>query len=479
MLEANKEENKGSPMAVDHNKQDIPMGDGNNDEECALGLSVCARLVPELKTAAAAASDDQLEKLTFYKQKARNRVSANITFVTEDTLDTKMVNIFKESAVGKLRRSEGTKLCGIFYDYKIASQSSASPHLRAAGLRSNGDHLKKYIGNALAGYDATCIGPKDLYFLFDGKREGNKLSLHAGFAGPNGQKVAHTSKCIYLTFSEESLNDRLDKVRGLIPIEQVERMYVCGVRAFDELEEVKRKHYPGSNRGNFIGPIKAPDWDDEREMWLLSHTEKKNVLGKNGIHQSGGGAIPGVAAEKYKFKSKSGSNLEPVFFHERLNIFNDEILHSYNMGGVIDLTAAGGSLAAACLMRDPPVPYVGVTLSAAHSAGLHDRLESVVFKAMQDSKCTGLYEPLLAELISTCNKGDEAGDPDVGSTEDGPKKGIRKKPKGAGKPKSDSEDLIAKLKELQAKTGGKNASETKDVIVSEIADEDVGEEASS
>ena len=276
----------------------------------------------------------------------------------------------------------------------------------------------------------------------------------------------------------------------MMPIDQVERMYVVGGTAFDHLNEVKRKYYPGTNRGNFLGPLKAPDWDDERETWQLTPPNKKKVLGKNGIHLAGGPVVAGVAAEKYKYKSKNGNISEPVFFHERPINFNDEIVHSYNLGGVIDLTPGSGSLAYACLKKSPPLSYVGVTLSDEHTKQLTERLESLVFKGMHDSKCTDLFEPMLSDAISECTKSGDAAEPGDDEEPKTDAKGKSKaKSKAKGKAKAaakssgsggDNEDLMSKLQELQAQAKrGKRKRDTDDVDGAEGAggDDDGDEDA--
>ena len=152
-------------------------GDDGEDgaEEDVSGLAVVARLCPEVKAAAAVATDDQLEKLTYYRQKASIRVSANITLICEDTLDSEFVKQLKASPVSKMRADpESRKFVGLFYDYKLAAQSNSSPHLRIAGMRSNGDHLKKWIMNVLAALDPTQIGPNDFFFCSTGRRRGTR-----------------------------------------------------------------------------------------------------------------------------------------------------------------------------------------------------------------------------------------------------------------------------------------------------------------
>eukprot|EP00959_Pyramimonas_sp_CCMP1952_P047713 996097-Pyramimonas_sp.AAC.1 len=91
------------------------------------------------------------------------------------------------------------------------------------------------------------------------------------FSRVNESAANHINPCP----CEDSLTDRLQNARGRMPIDQVERLYVIGSAAFDSLDEVKRKNYLGTNRGNFAGPIKAPDWGDERETRQLPPANKK------------------------------------------------------------------------------------------------------------------------------------------------------------------------------------------------------------
>ena len=181
--------------------------------------------------------------------------------------------------------------------------------------------------------------------------------------------------------------------------------------------------------------------------------------------------MAGLSADKYKYKSAKA--VSAVFFHERSLNFNENLVHSYNLGGILDLTAASGTLAFACLTHSPPLPYIGITLCDHHSQELTDRLESLVFQAMQDPKCKSLYDPMLAQHIIAMSQGVQ-GMPQV----QGQTKEKKVDTKGCKKQaaKADQQDLIEKLKQLQAKSDGKKPQAPVETADEEEYDEDIDED---
>ena len=167
---------------------------------------------------------------------------------------------------------------------------------------------------------------------------------------------------------------------------------------------------------------------------------------------------------KYKFKAGRPPLKEPGWFHDRALLQDKECLHSYNIGGVFDLTAAAGTMAYACLEHTPPVPYTGVTLSDEHSAQLPLRLESRVFRGMQDPECKSLYEPALVELIEKgCLQGDDDATP------------AKKKKKETTGQNMDQDDVLKNLKALQ-KTKKPGEDEEPEAVTDDDDEEEAAEE---
>ena len=65
---------------------------------------------------------------------------------------------------------------------------------------------------------------------------------------------------------------------------------------------------------------------------------------------------------------------QPVFFHQLPQEYYLEVIHPYDVVGVLDLASGGGSVAQACLTRR--IPYVGFCLTEAHVVELEKFLVS-------------------------------------------------------------------------------------------------------
>ncbi len=78
-----------------------------------------------------------------------------------------------------------------------------------------------------------------------------------------------------------------------------------------------------------------------------------------------------------------------------------ELLHSYNIKCVLDMTPADGTFAIEALRHRPGVPYIGMCFSEAHQTQLQERLEAIVFGYM----CTeGTTSMMLSALLSSTRK---------------------------------------------------------------------------
>ena len=108
------------------------------------------------------------------------------------------------------------------------------------------------------------------------------------------------------------------------------------------------------------------------------------------------------------------SGCEPVFYHGHPIKLDEEVVHSYDLEGVIDLSAGNGQLALTCIRQRKP--YFGITLTEAHSAELLNWLTSKVWSSFLDES-SKLYVPALAKIMAAAD-GDE--DP-AGSPEKKPK----------------------------------------------------------
>lgn len=83
---------------------------------------------------------------------------------------------------------------------------------------------------------------------------------------------------------------------------------------------------------------------------------------------------------------RSDTNVEVVFFHSWPELIYAELVHSFCLKGVVDLTAGSGAAALACIKAKKP--YLGCCLSDCHKEHLEQHILKKIFDEMlkEDSK---------------------------------------------------------------------------------------------
>lgn len=310
----------------------------------------------------------------------------------------------------------------VVYDVKQASESKTAPHLRVAPLKDA--RLRKLICATMdarrqsAGADALQLMPGDMYFLFDGKRPKNAYKFKGVFVGDGDGDAALPKKDreLQLIFAEKGLAERkYINRRGAASIKQSERVHMI-TRHRPKLPTRKRRHFPGSNLGDTITEIPVLSHE---EMWRLPLEKKRrlydkyrvDVGGKESSSDSDEAAVvdedeenPAAkarhaethvklslpdyplplallhlilttsfncralplcpACQKRRGLGTGKTDDEPVFFFELPKALVEELLHTSQAKGVIDLTAGAGTWAIACL--EMGLPYLGVVLTEMH-----------------------------------------------------------------------------------------------------------------
>jgi len=125
---------------------------------------------------------------------------------------------------------------------------------------------------------------------------------------------------------------------------------------------------------------------------------------------------------------------QPVFWHSTPPEMAEEFIHGFmgDGGAVIDLTPGDGKWALMALRHRKP--YMGVTFTKHHKEALGNRLDHLIFNAMQDEK-----DPLFTGGLADVLKPDAKG-------KDGKGKDSKSKDSKDGKGKDKSEDGINKKK---------------------------------
>ena len=172
-------------------------------------------------------------------------------------------------------------------------------------------------------------------------------------------------------------------------------------------------------------------------MWHEKAEIKKEIIGKLATTTTckgdGDRDLPvGVP------KPAPGPHGEVVFWHNRAQAFNEELLHSCEVMSVIDLTMGGGTMAAACILNR--VPYVGVGLTPTHCERMKRYLDQRIFREMGEADSEVFEKSMHAALHNQAEEGvesSERGEADLRSLAAGKAKAKAKgkaAAKGGGKP---------------------------------------------
>lgn len=158
----------------------------------------------------------------------------------------------------------------IYYSPGDAGESVGNPRVYEPALRGRGTHAQRFLQVTMERHEAEprALHAADLYFVNDIGKDGNKTQLLGSFCHPpedqeSKGRMVHVSKKVrklLVLFTERSLCERLDKVRGHSAICQTHNIYVVS-RKLPHLNSHDRLYQKGgTNRGNVLGPFDADSW---------------------------------------------------------------------------------------------------------------------------------------------------------------------------------------------------------------------------
>ena len=137
---------------------------------------------------------------------------------------------------------------------------------------------------------------------------------------------------------KESLGERA-LLRGISALDQVEQAHVF-TKSKLLIERRCRKHYPGTNYGNNIGPVAVPSF---AELWRVTAQEKKGIYGTKHKVLTGGAVTnqPGLedVGDKSLLEKPAFEDGEPISWHGSTRLLYEEIYHSLNAKMVCDFCA--------------------------------------------------------------------------------------------------------------------------------------------
>jgi len=402
------------------------------------------------------------------------------------------------------------------YDTKTAGENKYRPHIRMPPLRE--DHLLKLMGGIVSARMEGTLGlrPSDMFAILDGGRDLSDKMVNNCFVDLNGKPLQKSKRTIHISYLEDALQDSRSLHRGFTTLNQIERMHLYTSTTL-ALKERKRIIYPGTNSGNFIGPLAAPE---KTRRLQLDQVQKRELYGPmHRLSDKRGGLDDPDADVECDIADADDSVQQNVFFHTMTVSFWKEVLHSYCVKSVVHFTGVDGALARACIdakaranvacprfpivaacppsivttshssqkLTEKQVPYLGMCFSECHVNMMFDYLGKEVYIDMQREDSPLYQSSMVVQLEAKCQEDnedeDEAPKPKAHAKAKAKVKGQanakgknkartqaagQKKPKKAKTGGEDDEDLAKALADLE----GEDAEGPEE----EEAEEDVEEE---
>jgi len=167
----------------------------------------------------------------------------------------------------------------------------------------------------------------DIFLVTDAYRHGNDGKIMMPFYADSDphKKGAHRIGEVtqfYLQADEASMRARYSKLRPGYRFQTLEYMFAISAKDIN-VPDKPRMHFSGTTRGDAIGPIKYPKFED---MSQIAWEEKKKVYGAN-IRRVGG---PGPDVADEKPEPRKNNALEPMFYHQPPKALLDEFIHSFS-----------------------------------------------------------------------------------------------------------------------------------------------------
>ena len=235
---------------------------------------------------------ETVDKLKHFRNYAKTLMKTHVKFIVEPSSETDLAKQIAASAAGQVRgdASQG-KYCGIVYDVRMSGETITCPNHRIPSFRNC--HFKKLALSTIRSKGATEINEGDLFLVFDGGKHGNETAMLNCFSDESGN-LAKEKRSVYICYTESSICERYKK-QGTGAVQQEDTM-LCITRNQINLNGRARKHFSGSNRGSFIGPLSFDSYKSD-SVWKLSAKDKKVLYGKDNRMAVGGPSPVTNAAE--------------------------------------------------------------------------------------------------------------------------------------------------------------------------------------
>lgn len=140
---------------------------------------------------------------------------------------------------------------------------------------------------------------------------GLKPQLLSGFTAQDGSLIKKEPRTLYVIYEEESYMARQELVRGC-DYNLIEQAHMVTGKKLD-LAPRNRKHFPGTNRTNGIGPVAFSPFTKEFHL-MLRWKDKKDCFSaaSKASCRVGGVSSSGSASEPLRRKPET---IEPLYYH--------------------------------------------------------------------------------------------------------------------------------------------------------------------
>ena len=357
-----------------------------------------------------------------WRQFMLKTVNAQIRFVADQKSAADLEQTLRDSPFARLV-GDPTGLVLIHFDVKKFGEAATRPDLRVTPLRDGPySRLVRSLLNARrpAGTDSSSpatLQPGDVAVLLDGGKRGIQSKLIAPFRegttkatatkkaedaedeeeGAGGEdddeddsKPNLVTDLLQIGYTEESLQARRKRTRGVTSLKQIEWCHVLSCQKLN-LPSRPRRHYAGSSSGDLMSGVAVPPLEAE---WKLSWRDKKLLYGKKNLIPVGGKTDGG--AEEPATMDRNKNLPEPVCFHNMPEQWYDELLHTYYAKLVLDLSPLDGRFALQCLRNR--VGYVAICFNDDHVKFLQEYLLQQLQSDMKDSK-SPLFNQAFASAV--------------------------------------------------------------------------------
>jgi hypothetical protein len=339
-----------------------------------------------------------------WDQYIEKQLHTYVHLIAENKSTTELEHAIRESTLANIR-GDPTGLVLYYFDVKLHGEPATRPELRVAPFRDSLYHrlVRAVVSARCPVGNQAALRAGEVAVLLDGGRHGNATKLLAPWRegtardtkkdddgeaeateatiqdgdddDDDGSKPGFVTSTLNLIYTEESIQARRRKARGGTgSVHQSEWAHMLA-HARVSLPERQRKHFPGSTSGDTIYGIGKPELGTE---WTVSWKDKKEMYGKKNLIPVGGkteGTDPDGQPDR-----KTDTTELPVAYHGMPAVWYEELIHTFFVKSVVDLTPGDAKFAWQALVNR--IGYVGIAFTPAHGAAIYKRLKDQIKEEM-------------------------------------------------------------------------------------------------